>query len=506
MRSGASKCALASITFSADCSASELGAPSRRLEEAARQPAAEALGADRPGFAMAVDVEIGEAGAVRRVEQLGRLREVDQDVGLRRAAPARVAVLLGDGLVERRHPAAGFLQLRPQRLERGAVVLLQRREPLQRLGRERRAGIGGGPLDQPVQRIADVLGRIDGGGDQVLGFDGRVAAHRAPSSMRGARPISRSLKSIPCGGRAMRTRRPSRFQRHAQSRAAASPGSSPSASTITSRTSFGQIEGAQPGGRERRPGRMAGRQHGGEAGLDAFADHQHVAGLGEPHGAATARAEHHLLRIDRRLAGAVAGEEGAVDRQRRAVGAARHQRDHRRPDAARRMLQPGMEAERRRRRKMQPARGEIGLDQSAAAPASRTARWRARPRCAWHCRDPAGAWQRHAGGLLAPAHRWSHHNPRDRRVAMTACSQPAWQHTSTLPSSASQIDRLGSRSSCPGHGAIQPPPALRPPRASAMAQRSWRTSSAYDVKGSPIVRRNGISVPDHSATMVETAR
>ena len=32
-----------------------------------------------------------------------------------------------------------------------------------------------------------------------------------------------SLKSIPCGGRAMRTRRPSRFHRHAQSRAAASP-------------------------------------------------------------------------------------------------------------------------------------------------------------------------------------------------------------------------------------------------------------------------------------------
>ena len=75
----------------------------------------------------------------------------------------------------------------------------------------------------------------------------------------------------------MRTRRPSRFQRQAQSRAAASPGSSPSASTITSRTRCGQIESAQPGGRKRRPGRMAGRLHGGEAGLDAFADHQHVA-------------------------------------------------------------------------------------------------------------------------------------------------------------------------------------------------------------------------------------
>ena len=168
MRSGASKCALASITFSADCSASELGAPPRRLEEAARQPAAEALGADRPGLAMAVDVEVGEAGAVRRVEQLGGLREVDQDVGLRRAAPARFAALLGDGLVERRHPAAGLLQLRAQRLEGGAIVLLQRREPFQHFRREGGAGIGGGPLDQAVQRIADFLGGVDGGADRIV--------------------------------------------------------------------------------------------------------------------------------------------------------------------------------------------------------------------------------------------------------------------------------------------------------------------------------------------------
>ena len=77
-----------------------------------------------------------------------------------------------------------------------------------------------------------------------------------------------------------------------------------------------------------------------------FADHQHVAGLGEAHNAAATRAEHHLRRIDRRFAAAVAGEEGAVDRERRAVRAARHQRHHRRPDAARGMLQTGMEAER----------------------------------------------------------------------------------------------------------------------------------------------------------------
>ena len=103
----------------------------RRLEEAARQPAAEALGADRPGLPVAVDVEIGEAGSVGRMEQFGRLREVDQDIGLRRAAPANITAFLGDGLVERRHPAARTLQLSAQCLERGAVVFLQRGKPLQ---------------------------------------------------------------------------------------------------------------------------------------------------------------------------------------------------------------------------------------------------------------------------------------------------------------------------------------------------------------------------------------
>ena len=148
----------------------------RLLEEAAGEPAAKALGADRPGFAMAVDVEVGKAGAVRGVEQLGGLGEVDQDIGLRRPAPAWCPALLGDGVIERRHPASGFLQLRPQRLEGGAVVLLQRRERLQRLRHEGRAGIGGGLLDQSGKRIGHVLGGVDGVGDQVLGFNGGVAA------------------------------------------------------------------------------------------------------------------------------------------------------------------------------------------------------------------------------------------------------------------------------------------------------------------------------------------
>ena len=49
----------------------------RRLEIATRQPPLETLAPDRPGLAMPIDAEVGEAGAVRRVKQLGRLRQVD---------------------------------------------------------------------------------------------------------------------------------------------------------------------------------------------------------------------------------------------------------------------------------------------------------------------------------------------------------------------------------------------------------------------------------------------
>jgi hypothetical protein len=53
----------------------------RRLEKLPRQPAFKALGADRPGFPVPVDVEIGEGRAIGRMEQLGGLGKIDQDVG-----------------------------------------------------------------------------------------------------------------------------------------------------------------------------------------------------------------------------------------------------------------------------------------------------------------------------------------------------------------------------------------------------------------------------------------
>ena len=197
---------------------------------------------------------------------------------------------------------------------------------------------------------------------RLIGFKDGVGVHRAPSVKKGVRALSRSLKSMPCGGRAIRTRRPSRFQRRAHSCAAASPGSSPSASTITSRMSRGRSSDAKARGRKRRPGGVSRRLHGRKAGLDPFADHQHVAGLAEAHCAAATRPEHHLRRIDWRLAAAVAGEKGAMNGDRRSGGAVRHERHHRGPDAARGMFQAGMEAQGRRSRKVEPARAQIGFD------------------------------------------------------------------------------------------------------------------------------------------------
>ena len=112
-----------------------------------------------------------------------------------------------------------------------------------------------------------------------------------PRSMRGTRPSSRSLKSMPRGGRAMRTRRPSPL---------------PAPCAIARRRLAGfvaigehdhvadvvrQIESPKPRCRKRRPCRVAGRLHGGEAGLDALADHQHVAG--------SAQAARHRRGMDR---------------------------------------------------------------------------------------------------------------------------------------------------------------------------------------------------------------
>src|SRR5262249_35735883 len=111
---------------------------------------------------------------------------------------------------------------------------------------------------------------------------------------------------------------------------------------------------------------MAGCLHRGKTGFDALTHHQHAARRGEPHCTAAAWAEHHFLGLDPRLALSVARKEGPVDRQRRVVNAARDQRDHRGPNAARRTFQTGMKADRRWWWKMEAAGGEIPLSQRAA--------------------------------------------------------------------------------------------------------------------------------------------
>ena len=438
-----------------------------RLEELPRQPASEALAAHRPGLAVTVDVEIGEGCAVGRVEQLGGAGEVDQDVGLGRPPPIGVAVLLADGVVERSHAAAGLLQLRAQRLEGGAVFLLQGREAGENVGREGRAGIAGGSLDQAFQRIADLLGRLDRRDDQVLGLqllgDGvhhAPASHRKPlapqhvvevAALRRAGDADTATLALPTPG-ALAGRRLAGL---------VAVGQHDDVAHVDR-----QIEGAQARGRERRPGRMAGRLHGGEAGLDALSHHQRFARISEANRAAAAGAEHHLRGFDRRLAAAVAGEKGAVDRQRPVVrpGVTSATIAGQRPPDG--MLQAAMEAERRRRRDRQAARGEVRRDR--------------RP-CGRQGGAPDGERGIGAPGVVAirlglggahprtDARPPSAQRPRDRRTPITrAWSQPAWQRISTLPSSAARIDRLGSRSSWAGQRAIQPPPALRPPRALAM--------------------------------------
>ena len=80
-----------------------------------------------------------------------------------------------------------------------------------------------------------------------------VVVHRAPSSMRGARPSSTSLKSMPCGGRAMRTRRPSPLPAQgavARRRLAGIVAIGEHDHVANARR---QIERAQAGGRKRRP-------------------------------------------------------------------------------------------------------------------------------------------------------------------------------------------------------------------------------------------------------------
>ena len=323
----------------------------------------------------------------------------------------------------------------------------------------------------------------------------------------------------------MRTRRPSRFQRQAQSRAAASPAASPSASTITSRTSSGRSSALQSRCRQRSPGRMAGRLHGGEAGLDAFADHQHAAGralcrrapggirvrsvcsarateVAKAHNSTTARPKHHLLRVDRSFAAAITGKEGAVDCQRRCIHAVRHQRHHRRPDIARRVLQTGMEAQRVGQRQLDAARGEIGLHQ----------------RC-FGRRACAPDRQRHLAALagigvgvffvgdvifaLVSPQKAAFAQDGNENVALIAAGMAMHQHLAVF--ARRRLKGLAFWSSWRGHRAVQPLPVRCPPRALAMVSAAVIFTAASGLSSSHVCLASPQLLPNFTSTFIGTS-
>ena len=134
-----------------------------------------------------------------------------------------------------------------------------------------------------------------------------------------------------------------------------------------------EIERAHTLRRKCCPCSVIGRLHGREASFDAFADHQYLAGMTETYRSATTRAEHHLLRIDRRFPFAITAKEGSVNSGWRSFRAIHHQRHHRWPHAARGMLQPDVESEARWRRNFHTTRPKIVCETSVSS-AGRDAR------------------------------------------------------------------------------------------------------------------------------------
>ena len=163
VRSGPSKCAFASMTLSADCSASEFGAFPVSSKKRRASQRLNHLVADRPGLAMAIDLQIGVAGAIGCVEQVSLGRKADQDVGLLGrsppVSPLSSARTLSSSVT--RQPACLSCARRVSKAARSLFLRIS--ELFEHLWCKRRAGVRGSPFHQAIQRIADLLGPIDGG-------------------------------------------------------------------------------------------------------------------------------------------------------------------------------------------------------------------------------------------------------------------------------------------------------------------------------------------------------
>ena len=175
------------------------------LEEGARQPAGEALRADGPGLAMAVDVEIGVAGSVRRMEQIGGLREPEQDIGLRlrpRAWSHAAFLARASSSAVTRQPVR--LSCGPQRLEGGAIGLLQIGERSQNLRRKGRAR-DRPPFSRPGQRADQLNVDVD---------NVRLDADRSScSSAMSLQPLEDDVVGVLADLRARSTPRPRALRR-----------------------------------------------------------------------------------------------------------------------------------------------------------------------------------------------------------------------------------------------------------------------------------------------------
>ena len=189
MRSGASKCAFASITFSADCSASELGAPcvaSKKRRASQRRKPLERIGQVSRWPLMSRSAKPVPSGAWNNSADCASSIRMSACVGPRppvsplpRRWPRR-APSPGSP-----HPSTVPAAPRMRRGRLSSARQAAPKRPVQRARRDRSRS------SRPaLQWIADFLGRINGGGDEVFGFVGVVAVHCAPSSMRGARSIS----------------------------------------------------------------------------------------------------------------------------------------------------------------------------------------------------------------------------------------------------------------------------------------------------------------------------
>ena len=156
---------------------------------------------------MVIDLQVRERGPVGRMEQLSGSGEVDQDVGLRRAATS-ITAFVGHCLVQGSDPASSFLEPETQGLERGTVFGLEGNEAFQDIRGERRTRVFRCPFDQSVYRVRDFLCILDGIENRGEVVCMQLLGRLATPSTSDRRPSNMSLKSIPCGGLAIRTWRP----------------------------------------------------------------------------------------------------------------------------------------------------------------------------------------------------------------------------------------------------------------------------------------------------------